>query len=365
MARRVVFLRSKSVGGVEPRLDRAARALADAGHEVHAILWDREATRAETETRGRYTVHRVRFRAPYNRPSLAWKLPGWWRRAFRLLRTIRPDVVHAADWDTIPPAMRARDAWGAKVVFDIWDYYAQMITARIPRFVRSALARREAFAIRDADLVIVPDLARKPPFRWEPRRVIEIVNVPEERAFTPEPHEGFRVFYGGNLSKDRGLQYLIPACERAGARLVVAGQGPDEGELIAQVRRSASAEYLGYLPHDQVLRHAAAADAIPLLYDPSVPINRLASPNKLYEAMMLRKPVLVSEGILIADLVRDEQFGIVVPYGDTERLVDAMKGMIAAPDMGAAMGARGRAVYESRYRWEVMRERLVEAYSRL
>src|SRR5207249_1599908 len=95
--------------------------------ELPETIESRASVLAGTETRGKCTVHRVRFRAPYNRPSLAWKLRGWWRRAFRLLRTILPDGVQAAEWDMIPPALRARDAWGAKVVFDIWDYYAQMI----------------------------------------------------------------------------------------------------------------------------------------------------------------------------------------------------------------------------------------------
>ena len=365
MARRVAFLRTKSVGGVEPRLDREARALAAAGYEVHAILWDRDLAFPEREARHGYTIQRIRLAAPYNRPSLAWKIPGFWRQATRALRGLRPDIVHAADWDTIPPAMRARQAWGAKVVFDIWDFYADMITARIPQRLRLAVERREQDAVGEADLVILPDLARRPRLRTEPRRLIEIVNVPEERPLVPEPHDGFHVFYGGNLSKDRGLQYLVPACERAGARLLVAGQGPDEAELVPQIRGSSSAEFLGYLSHDDVMRHTANADAIPLLYDPAVAINRLASPNKLFEAMMCGKPVVASEGIAIAELVRREGIGLVVPYGDVDRLGGALKSLIDSPPRRTEFGARGRAVYEARYRWDVMRQRLLDAYAAL
>ncbi len=365
MAQRVAFLRSKSVGGVEPRLDREARALVRAGYEVHAILWDRDLAFPERDARAGYEVHRVRLRAPYNRPSLAWKLPAFWRRAFRRLRDLRPDVVHAADWDTIPPAMRAKRAWGAKVVFDVWDFYADMITARIPRFVRSSLARREAEALREADLVILPDPVGRTRLPVEPRRLIEIANVPEERSFPPETHEGFRVFYGGNLSRDRGLFELVAACERAGARFLVAGQGPDEAELVARIRGSRHAEFLGYLGHEDVLRRTASADAIPLLYDPAVPINRLASPNKLYEAMMFRKPVVAADGIALADLVRTERIGLVVPYGDTGRLREALEHLIRSPAECVSMGERGRALYETRYRWDIMEKRLVDAYAAL
>ena len=199
----------------------------------------------------------------------------------------------------------------------------------------------------------------------EVTRVIEVMNVPEELAITPKPHDGFVVFYGGNLSKDRGLQYLVPACERIGARLLVAGQGPDEVELVRLVRQSRNAEFLGYLPHDEVLRHTANADAIPLLYDPAVQINRLASPNKLFEAMMYAKPVVVSEGISVAEFVQREGMGRVVPYGDIERLRQALAELQGSLAERARLGSRGRAAYESRYRWDVMRDRLLAAYASL
>src|SRR5437016_12418044 len=41
MPARVVFVRSKSPAGMEPRLAKEATSLARAGYEVHAILWDR------------------------------------------------------------------------------------------------------------------------------------------------------------------------------------------------------------------------------------------------------------------------------------------------------------------------------------
>ena len=51
MARRVLFLRSKSPAGIEPRLDREARALAGAGYEVRVYLWDRRLEHPRLEKR--------------------------------------------------------------------------------------------------------------------------------------------------------------------------------------------------------------------------------------------------------------------------------------------------------------------------
>jgi glycosyltransferase involved in cell wall biosynthesis len=365
MATRVAMLRSKSVGGIEPRLAKEARALAEAGYEVHAILWDRDLAYPAEESRDGYAIHRIRYRAPYNRPSLVWKLPLWQSKVFRRLRALRPDVVHAADFDTAGPALRAKRAWGARFVFDVWDFYPDMITARVPASVRRSIARREKRALQEADLVILFDLIGKDRLGFEPRRLLEIRNVPEEASVSPEPHDRFVVFYGGNLSKDRGIRELVRACEVTGTQFLVAGQGPDEAELVPLIESSPIGMYLGQVSHEEILKRTANADVIPILYDPSVPINRLASPNKLYEAMMFAKPVLASEGTALADLVRSEGFGLTVPHRNAKALREALERLSLSPDLCTEFGRRGRAVYESRYRWSIMKARLIEAYAAL
>ena len=362
MRTRVAMLRSKSLGGVEPRLAKEARALAGAGYDVHLVLWDRDLSFPPEEVRDSYRIHRVRYPAPYNHPSLAWKLPRWWSRAYRVLRTLQPAIVHAADYDTVPPALKAHRDLGSKFVFDIWDFYADMILARVPRFVRRALRRREAQAIELADLVILPDMIGRQRIMREPRKLIEVMNVPEEGPVVPRRAEGFTVFYAGNIARDRGILELLPATEAMGARLLVAGKGPGESEILPPIQASPRARYLGQLPHEEVVRYAAGADVIPLLYDPSIPINRIASPNKLYEAMMLSKPVIVSDGTSMAELVREEDIGLVVRYGDPVALRAALDRLAGSPELRERLGSRARRLYEGRYRWTQMRDRLVRAY---
>ncbi len=38
----IVILRSRSTAGLEPRIERAARALQEGDHDVRVFLWDRE-----------------------------------------------------------------------------------------------------------------------------------------------------------------------------------------------------------------------------------------------------------------------------------------------------------------------------------
>src|SRR5438128_11961117 len=151
------------------------------------------------------------------------------------------------------------------------------------------------------------------------------MNVPENRgvARKTEDPDHFVVFYGGMISKDRGLIDLVVACEATGARLVVAGHGPDEAALLDTIETSPASSYLGTIPHEEVLDRTANCNAVAVLYDPKVPNNRFAAPNKLFEAMMFSKPVIVSEGSAAAALVRAVGCGAVVPAGHPVRCTRA------------------------------------------
>ena len=368
MAVRVVLVRSKSPTGIEPRIAKEATSLTRAGYDVHAILWDRERAFPREETRDGIRIHRVSLRAPEGRPSLVLRIPGWWTRLVLRILRLRPDVVHAVDFDTVIPAYLAARIRGARLVYDVFDFYADMVTAPIPPRVRQLLAGGERRMLARADAVIVPDLRRSEQFGGaRPKRLVEIMNVPEDRGLprTTEDPDGFVVFYGGMIAKDRGLKDLVAACEDVGAKLIVAGHGPDEAELLGGIESSHAAAYLGTISYPEVLEQTAACQAVAALYDPSIPNNKFAAPNKLFEAMMFAKPVLTSEGTLAADIVREVGCGIVVRYGDRTALNRALETLMLAPEEAKAMGTRGREAFESRYNWKAMEPRLLALYGDL
>jgi len=67
----------------------------------------------------------------------------------------------------------------------------------------------------------------------------------------------------------------------------------------------------------------------------------------------------------MADLVRSEEIGIVVPYGDLAALRNALERLMLSPGLMDQAGRRGRALFESRYRWDIMQRRLLDAYAEL
>src|SRR5437879_13601859 len=106
-----------------------------------------------------------------------------------------------------------------------------MVTADLSRRFREILAKRERRMIDRADLVILPDLRRTVQFgRARPKRLVEILNVPEDRAVPTgaEDPGHFVIFYGGMSANDRGLVDLGVASASTGERSTVPCHGHDE-----------------------------------------------------------------------------------------------------------------------------------------
>jgi glycosyltransferase involved in cell wall biosynthesis len=123
--------------------------------------------------------------------------------------------------------------------------------------------------------------------------------------------------------------------------------------------------FIGTIPYDEVIRRTLQSDLLFALYDPNVPNNRYASPNKLFEAMMCGKPILVSDGTAMAEIVREEECGLVVPYGDVDAIKHAILTLKNDPALCRRLGENGRRAYETKYNWKIMEERLLEIYRRL
>ncbi len=87
-------------------------------------------------------------------------------------------------------------------------------------------------------------------------------------------------------------------------------------------------------------------------------------PNKLYDYMAFRKPVLVSDCRPMKRVVETYRCGLVFRSQDAEDLAEKVL-MLRDPELRAQMGANGRRAVEERYNWGVDGKRLVEVIRRI
>lgn len=362
---RVVIIRSNPVH-TDSRLIKEIHALSTR-YQVIVLGWDREGVHSRYDTIDSCAlVKRLRLRAPYGKFSIIMYYPLFWIWVVVNLAVYRPDVVHACDLDALIPARIFGFLVGSRIVFDNFDKFAMAFIPTSNQVIYRFVDWLEDLLVHKSNLLIVVSPDRLRTFRWIPENRVQVMNCPEDvrthklQAFLSEPEcaRDFVLVYAGVISNDRGLILIEKAIRNIeGVRLLVAGRQVHQ-RVLDQLIRNPKIQYLGLLTPDKAIELEAQADAIPLLYDPAVPINRVASPNKLFEAMMLGVPVISN---VCKSIVEDVGCGVIVDY-DIDSFRNAILNFIRSPESKRAMGMMGRRAFETAYNWDLMEHRLLEAY---
>ncbi|RMG30836.1 MAG: glycosyltransferase [Gammaproteobacteria bacterium] len=312
----------------------------------------------------------VRTNAPY-RP--AW-IAGW--RGVRALARLLPYLVRLWEAAGRAPVMHvmANSGWswhlmaapavwigslrGCSVVVNYRGGQAAEFFARQWRWVRPTLARARALAVPSSFLQRV--------FRQYGREAEILPNLIEPGVERCAPEGGrFLVLVARNLEPIYDVATALEGFARFAARvpearLAIAGQGPEAGRLRALARRLGIAErvdFLGALPHAELLRHLARAD---VLLNTSRVDN---SPNALLEACALGVPVASTAAGGIPDIVEDGVSALLFPCGDAPAAAAALLRLYQDPALRARLAEQGRRLAEG-YRWPAVRRRLFTLYTR-
>jgi len=371
---RVNLVRSRATDSAAYKI---ARALSKGGYQVNLLIWDRSGRRIE-EPSHRYTVYAFDFKAPVDRIEGVPFLPLFWLYEFVFLVKHKAQIYHACDLDTLFPALAAARITGAKLFYSILDFYANNIPVdsfgRTGKITRRAIEALEKTCIGFADVVAIVDESRRSEIEGaRTKKVIVLYNSPEDmrREETIEPKRKLQdlvVFYGGLLIKDiRGIEQMIEAVKQVdGVRLVLAGSGPDESYLRGLAQQDSRLEFIGWIPrHEDLLREEMNSDILFRFSDPKHPKTKYESPNKLFDAMMCARPIIVSDGGSMARVVEEEKCGLVVPFGDVPAIRQAIAKLRDDADLRLRLGSNGRRAYDRKYSGTIMRKRLLRAYGDL
>lgn len=146
----IVFLATRST---VPRTFRMAKTLAQNGHIVTLLEWDRERTRPSFEIRQGVRFKRFRLRAPYGKKASLFLLI-WEAYVFIHLLAYHYDVVQAQNLDNLIVAHLASRTRRTRIVYDLADFYADIYVLGVP--VLGALCRDlERKLTRSADGLIL------------------------------------------------------------------------------------------------------------------------------------------------------------------------------------------------------------------
>ncbi len=368
MAEKVTLVRSRAI---DPAIYKIADTVSKNGYDVKLLIWDRDGCRTP---KANYRIDRFLQKAPYdNFTKVLLHLPFWMAYEFIYLLKDSPAIIQASDLDTLLPAIMVKFLKKAKVCYIIYDFTAENIPPGMPSFIKRFVAGAEKLAIGFTDALFLVDECRYTQIEGAKVRSLSyIYNSPPDsirvhNAGQDKKDSKITIFYAGIIHKSRGIEYMIKALESFDdVRLILAGTGPATG-LLASLPESLKdkIQYVGHLPYDKVIESSMSADILFAFYDPAIPNNKYASPNKLFEAMMCGKPIIINSEIAAGNIVREEGCGVLVPFGDVDAIVKKIAELKDNKEYREMLGKNGRAAYEKKYSWSIMENRLLDEYHKL
>jgi glycosyltransferase involved in cell wall biosynthesis len=165
-------------------------------------------------------------------------------------------------------------------------------------------------------------------------------NGPDLELFSPRPlppkRPTFTVLYAGAHGDANALDNVIAAAQlleqqQASVRFRFVGDGPEKQALIQKAKGLTSVSFDNPIPKAEIPDLMAEADAI-LLSLRAVPLFRYGvSPNKLYDAYAIGRPVITTVAGAINAEVDEKRLGVTAEPGNPEALAQAILQLAATP----------------------------------
>lgn len=332
------------------------------------------------------------------------------RQALAVAHQTRPRLVHANDWNTMWTGLGIKLAYGALLVYDSHELWAD----RNGRWEwRPWLLASEALFVRAADEVITssPGYADALARRYRIARPLVVRNIPERcssagpvssdrapqsdpvprsdrapqsdpvprsdrwpqahvpkivRAQVTGPPSPPRVVYVGGLMPGRGLEQMIDALPLlAEVRLYAIGPGPGRYRMDLLARaRSARVEDRVVLrapvAPSEVQSVLCGAAAGLCLIQPICRSYELCLPNKLFEYAAAGLPVLASDAPVIAAVVRGHGLGEVVADSRPRAIAASLERLLARD--GWRLAAERARAFAADHAWPDEADTLARVY---
>ena len=238
-------------------------------------------------------------------------------------------------------------------------------SARLARLDPLFLARVSRAIWREsAGVVAVSRELRTLALRTDPDRVIEVIpNGTDTHLFSPGPSPApFTVLFVGRLIPRKAAVDAIVAFARIAeevpeARMLVAGDGPEEPALRARVRElklEGAVRFLGHVPYERLPEIYRSASVFVMTS------TREGMPNVVLEAMASGLPIVATE--TAAELIDGN--GFTVPVADPPALAEAILRYARDTELREQHARRSRELAEDSS-WDRVASWYLELYRRI
>ena len=319
----------------------------------------------------------------------------WFRNLLRIAREESLDVLHVHDLPMTGTTLRVGKVLKIPVIADFHEnypaalrYYRPVAKTVLQKILGDSQGsyrwrRYEKRAAKKADQIIVVVDEAKERLSGEgidPQKIVVIENTIDVDHFLSlgrnneildKYHGQFLISYIGGFGSHRGLDTAIKAMPKVieripSARLLLVGKGrikPALQILAESLGIESHVTFEDWRPFAEVPGYIQASQ-ICLIPHQSNPHTEATSPHKLFQYMLMEKPVVVSSCKPLKRVVEATGAGLVFSAGDSEDLAGVIL-RLEDETLRNDLGRAGKQAVLDRYNWERTSRDLARLYENI
>ena len=299
-------------------------------------------------------------------------------RLFYTLFFTKKDILLANDLDTLLPNFIIARIFRKKLVYDSHELFTevpelihrpkvQKIWLRIEQYIFPKL--KNVITVNQVIAGIYTEKYQVPVavIRNISNKLNEL-SPNEELAQNLKKGRKMLILQGSGINKDRGAEEAVAMMQYLNhCILVIIGSGDVFDELkhlVAKLQLEKKVKLLGRLPYNELLEYTKIAD-LGLSLDKNTNLNyEYSLPNKVFDYIQCQVPLMVSNRRVVAQLVRDNQIGLVFDDFNPENMAKQVREIFENKEQ-YALWKKNLIQAAQKYNWEQESMALKQIYSNL
>ena len=354
----------------DQRVDRVCNSLVTMGFDV--LLLGRKRRNSLPLDQRKYRMHRMKllfgkgpcFYAEYN------------FRLFIFLLFRKTDVLLSNDLDTLLANYLVSRIRKRELVYDSHEYYTETPELVNRKFVQGIWKRIERWIFPKLKHAYTVNESIAALFREKYKVTVEVIrNLPYRREYKIEKsreelglplNKKIILLQGAGINIERGTEEMTEAMQYIDhAVFVIIGDVDVIEQLQEQVRKmklDSKVIFIPTMPFKQLYQYTVHAD-IGISLDKDTNINyRFSLPNKIFDYIQARVPVLVTDLVEIRKVVEEYNIGMVAESHEPAMIASTIKEMLNRTDQ-YEIWKENLNFAASELCWEKEEKKLTQIYS--
>lgn len=382
----------------DSRVENEAVSLIEAGHDVFLFSLSYNPYKAAEETINGIQVRRYKAsKLIYKLSALAHPIPFYHflvkPKVTDFIRRNRIEALHVHDMLIAPAVFKVNEIFQLPLILDLHENRPEIMRfyPHLQKFPGKyiiqpgAWERGQKELVKKADKVVLVTEEAKEDYTkrynlW-PEKVIVVPNTVHPNVFSQYPinknvvnkfKETFNLLYVGDTGLRRGTAVAIKAVallvkEIPEIKLILVGKSTEDLVLKKLVEEFQLRDHVVFEGWQDVKLFPSYIQASDVCLSPLSrnPHHDTTYANKIFQYMAMGKPLVVSDSTAQANVVKQENCGIVFKAGDEAQMKEAVLYLYRQPEMRIKMGKAAVGAVKERWNWIVTSRKLIEVYQEI